>query len=125
MSRIRSKGTKPELVLRRELHRIGYRFVTNLKSLPGTPDIVFSKRKKAVLVHGCFWHSHDCKWGSAVPATNVRFWSDKRSATVLRDERKIDELQAMGWKVFTVWECQLRRPEDVMPNVVGFLGAPR
>jgi len=125
MRRIRSKDTKPELILRRALHADGYRYTKNVSSLPGSPDIVFSRRKKVIFVNGCFWHSHECVWGQVVPATNATFWSEKRQATVERDARKRDDLQAKGWRVATVWECELRRISEILPEIRKFLGPAR
>ena len=124
MSAIKSKGTKPEVAVRRALHALGYRFRVNVRRLPGTPDIVFAKRKTVVFVNGCFWHSHDCKWGRVVPKTNPEFWAVKRRATVDRDARKELALQALGWKTITLWECQLRSTSVAIESAVSILGPP-
>jgi DNA mismatch endonuclease (patch repair protein) len=121
MSRIRSKNTKPEMVLRRSLHAAGYRFRLHRGDLPGKPDLAFPGRRKVIFVNGCFWHSHDCRWGSVTPTTNSEFWSAKRQATVERDARKRRELEALGWQALTVWECELKTPEEVVREVVAFL----
>lgn len=119
---IRNKDTKPELDLRRMVHGLGYRYRLSDRSLPGTPDLVFRRRRKVIFVNGCFWHVHDCKWGAVTPATNTEFWANKRGATVLRDSRKRAELEAMGWQVLTVWECELKNPAPVVARVIEFLG---
>lgn len=122
MSQIRSRDTGPEMVLRRLLHAHGYRYRVNVRNLPGSPDLVFTGRHKVIFVNGCFWHSHNCKYGSVTPKTNAEFWASKRSATTDRDLRTTMKLESMGWQVMTVWECELREPEDVLGRVSDFLG---
>lgn len=125
MRSVRQKKTKPEMVVRRELHALGYRFRTNVKGLPGSPDIVFTARRKAIFVHGCFWHRHpNCRLAST-PKTRVEFWREKFDRNVERDARKVVELEAAGWKSLTVWECETRTMERTLPRLVEFLGAPR
>jgi len=109
MSRIRGKDTKPELMLRRGLHARGLRFRLHRKDLPGRPDMVFPRYRAAVLVHGCFWHGHDCplfKW----PATRREFWQAKIEGNRARDLRDLAGLAAAGWRVLVVWECALKGP---------------
>ena len=107
MSRVRSKGTLPELVVRRLAHALGFRFRLHGR-LPGHPDLVFTSRKKVVFVHGCFWHRHPrCKKAST-PSTNVAYWIPKFRANVLRDKRKTRELLELGWSVIVVWECETK-----------------
>jgi len=107
MSRVRSKNTKPELIVRSLLHRMGFRFRVNRSDLPGKPDIVLSKYKTVVFVHGCFWHRHKgCKRATA-PSTRREFWEKKFTANVERDKRNCHELQAQGWKVVVLWECEV------------------
>lgn len=108
MARVRQKNTGPELRLRRQLHAAGYRFRLHRKDLPGTPDIVFPGRRKVIFVHGCFWHGHDCRAGRA-PSSNLAYWAAKIGANVERDERNGRMLEAAGWRVFVVWQCQLRK----------------
>ena len=108
MSRIKGRDTKPELMVRQECHRQGLRFRLHKKDLPGKPDLVFSKYKTVIFVHGCYWHSHDCKYGAVVPKTNTEFWQTKRFATVDRDERNSLELKYCGWRVLVYWECEVR-----------------
>lgn len=119
MSRIRSGNTTPELVVRRECHRQGLRFRLHRKDLPGKPDLVFPRYKTAIFVHGCYWHSHECKYGAVFPKTNAEFWRSKRSATVKRDERNLLELLDRGWRVVIVWECATK---GVGPLDSGTLG---
>ncbi len=107
MSRIRGKDTVPELVLRKTLHGLGLRYRLGGAGLPGKPDLVFPRYKSVVFVHGCFWHRHaGCKVAS-MPKSNVEFWSEKFAKNLARDARVAKELAALGWRVFTVWECEL------------------
>jgi DNA mismatch endonuclease, patch repair protein len=108
MSRIRSRDTKPELILRSALHRAGFRF--RLRSdLPGKPDLVLPRYRTAVFVHGCFWHRHKRCQFAYMPKSRVTFWQDKFDANVSRDQRAQDTLRRLGWTVIIVWECELRR----------------
>jgi DNA mismatch endonuclease, patch repair protein len=107
MKRVRRSDTKPELILRKALHKLGFRYVIGSKRLPGTPDLAFPKHKAAVFVHGCFWHGHDCRQGRA-PSSNVGYWVPKIEANRARDSRKEQAVRDLGWRVFTVWECQLK-----------------
>ncbi|WP_363318026.1 very short patch repair endonuclease [Parvibaculum sp.] len=107
MSGIRSKDTKPELVVRRGLHALGYRYRLHVKDLPGKPDIVLPRRRAAIFVHGCFWHGHNChlfKW----PKTRTDFWRQKIKTNRKNDERAIRALQEQAWRVLIVWECSLK-----------------
>lgn len=108
MAGIRSTNTTPELVLRRLLHRAGLRYRLHPSNLPGRPDIVFPARRAAVFVHGCFWHRHvGCHWCTR-PASNAVFWEAKFISNVERDERHVERLGSLGWRVAVVWECALR-----------------
>ena len=107
MSRIKSKNTKPELLVRKWLWSRGYRYRLHRKDLPGTPDIVFPGKRKVVFVHGCFWHKHDCKYFKW-PRTNREFWEKKINENVRRDQKNYQELLASGWDFFIVWECELK-----------------
>lgn len=111
MSRIRGKDTKPEMVIRRLVHSMGYRYRLHRRDLPGTPDLVFSSAKKIINVHGCYWHRHSCRFGVVMPATNAEFWEKKRSETVARDARNDALLKKRGWAVMAVWECELKSRE--------------
>ena len=119
MSRIRGGDTRPELLIRRECHRQGLRFRLHRKDLPGKPDLVFPKYKTVMFVHGCYWHSHGCKYGSVVPKTNTEFWQSKRSDTVKRDARNIADLLASGWRIVIVWECATKGAEALDPDNLG------
>lgn len=108
MAKIKSKNTKPELQLRRELHALGFRYRLHGARLPGRPDLIFPGRRKVIFVHGCFWHGHSCPIGSRLPKTNTEFWRDKRSKNEQRDARQLEELQQLGWEPLVVWECQVK-----------------
>ena len=108
MRRVKGKNTAPELKVRRALTALGARYRLNRKDLPGTPDIVMSGRRLAIFVHGCFWHGHDCARGARVPKSNREYWTAKVARNVARDARTSAELQARGWRVETIWECQLK-----------------
>lgn len=125
MANIKGKDTKPEMLVRRLLFGQGYRYRLHVAGLPGTPDIVFSGRRKAIFVNGCFWHSHSCPNGSRKPLTNPEFWEAKRTRTVARDAQALILLDELGWGTYTVWECQLKVPEDAAGALFSFLGPPR
>ncbi|MBR1284057.1 DNA mismatch endonuclease Vsr [Bradyrhizobium sp. AUGA SZCCT0177] len=108
MAAVRQKGTEPELNLRRALHRAGLRYRLHRRDLPGTPDIVIAPSRVAVFVHGCFWHRHAGCPKTTTPATRAEFWLDKFEKNVARDRRAQASLRAAGWKVFVVWECEVK-----------------
>lgn len=107
MSCIRGKNTKPEMLLRRGVHAAGLRFRLHVRDLPGRPDIVFPRYRAVVLVHGCFWHGHDCPLFK-LPATRREFWAEKISANRGRDILTVEALLEQGWRALTVWECSLK-----------------
>lgn len=107
MQSVKSKDTRPELVVRSLLHRMGYRFRLHRKDLPGKPDIVLPGRGRAIFVHGCFWHSHGCNKGRP-PKSRTEYWLPKLNANVERDKKKIEQLQQLGWKTLVVWQCQTK-----------------
>lgn len=125
MSGIRGRDTKPELLIRSGLHRLGYRYRLHDRRLPGSPDLVFPARRAVIEVRGCFWHGHDChlfRW----PGTRQEFWRDKIGKNISRDARNLRELLAAGWRVADIWECQLkgreRRPlDEVLERITQFL----
>ncbi|HUT29110.1 MAG TPA: DNA mismatch endonuclease Vsr [Sedimentisphaerales bacterium] len=121
MSRIRNKNTRPEILVRSIVHRMGYRYSLHRKDLPGKPDLVLVKHKKVIFVHGCFWHMHKCRYGRVVPKTNKTFWKSKRQGNVARDKRNLRQLRKAGWKVLTVWECQTRNQEKLAKKLKSFL----
>ena len=112
MSRIKNKGTKPEIMLRKALFARGFRYRVNVKSLPGKPDIVLPRYKTVIFVHGCFWHGHPgCKY-AYTPKSNAEFWINKISSNRERDVITKHKLEESGWKVIIVWECELRHEKD-------------
>jgi DNA mismatch endonuclease (patch repair protein) len=121
MSAIRGADTKPERIVRSLAHRLGYRFRLHRRDLPGRPDLVFPSRRKVILVHGCFWHVHECPYGRVKPATNSGFWANKRSQNTARDQRNMAALEAAGWSVLVVWECETRKPEQLAQALREFL----
>lgn len=123
MARVRSKDTKPELIVRRLLHSMGYRYRLHGQGLPGRPDLVFPRRRKAIQVHGCFWHGHQdpaCKLARA-PRSRMEYWLPKLTANRERDERNERALAAAGWDQLTIWECQLQDTNTLATVLRGFL----
>ncbi len=108
MSRIRATNTKPEIAVRRALHALGYRFRLHVAGLPGKPDIVMRRHMTVVQVNGCFWHGHRCLKGRR-PRQNATYWGSKIAGNIERDRRNERQLRAAGWKVRTLWECDVRR----------------
>lgn len=121
MAKIRSKDTKPEIMLRRVLHRDGLRYRLHDRRLPGRPDLVFAGRRKVVFVNGCFWHGHDCPVGSRLPKSNTQFWADKRLRNQERDALQRIQLREQGWNYLDVWECEVLANDDVLRRVKLFL----
>jgi DNA mismatch endonuclease, patch repair protein len=120
MAAVRSHDTTPELVVRRLLHRLGYRFRLHVKELPGTPDILLPKHRTVVEVRGCFWHGHTCG-RCRVPATRREYWLAKIARNQQRDRRTVAALRRAGWRVLVLWECQLREGSEVANRIRGFL----
>ena len=121
MSRIRGRDTAPERAVRSLLHRMGYRFRLHRADLPGKPDIVLPRYRSIVLVHGCFWHRHSGCSLAYTPKTRTDFWRAKFRATELRDCTVEQQLEDRGWRVITVWECELRDPEDLAKRLCTLL----
>lgn len=121
MKSIGQKNTKPEWIVRRLLHRLGYRFRLHRKDLPGTPDIVFYGRRKAIFVHGCYWHGHNCSKGK-LPKSNRDYWVPKIQKNQERDARKERELRDTGWDISIVWQCQTKDEETLANTLKKFLG---
>lgn len=125
MRSVRQKDTKPEMIVRRALHSMGYRFRVNLRILPGSPDIVFPARRQAIFIHGCFWHRHlGCRLAST-PKTRLDFWEPKFRANIDRDARKVHELEQLLWDVMIVWQCETCDRTALMDRLREFLGPPR
>ncbi|MDA8325406.1 MAG: very short patch repair endonuclease [Nitrospiraceae bacterium] len=106
MAKVRSRDTKPEMFVRRLVHRLGYRYSLHKKNLPGNPDMVFVSRGRALFVNGCFWHGHICPLGR-MPKSRVDYWSNKIASNRARDKANLKKLHALGWKTLVIWECQL------------------
>ena len=124
MSRVKSKDTAPEMVVRRLVHSLGYRYRLHGANLPGKPDLVFASKKKVILVHGCYWHGHDCKRGARMPSTNREYWSAKIGRNKERDARSVASLEQSGWSVMAVWECEIRDSAALAERIHNFLGPP-
>lgn len=107
MAAVRQKDTGPEMLVRRLLHRLGYRYRLHRRDLPGKPDIAFGPRKKVVFVHGCFWHGHGCSKGK-LPKSRLEYWAPKIEANIERDEKRVLELRNMGWESCVIWQCELK-----------------
>lgn len=116
MSRVRTKGTAPELALRSALHYAGIRFRLHRKDLPGKPDIVLPKYNSVIFVHGCFWHHHEGCIKSKMPKTNIEFWQDKIIANIKRDKSNQGDLEKLGWQVLVVWECDIKKDVNTTVN---------
>jgi DNA mismatch endonuclease (patch repair protein) len=121
MSGIRTANTKPEMVVRQTLHKLGYRFRLHRKDLPGSPDIVLPRHQTVIFVHGCFWHHHTGCLKSKLPTTNVEFWTDKIMTNVRRDRRVTTELKKSGWQVFVIWECEVKN-EKFSEKIIAHIG---
>jgi len=122
MARIGSKNTAPELVVRQLLHAMGYRFRLHRRDLPGTPDIVLPRRRKAIFVHGCFWHAHGCRIGRP-PKSKPEFWEPKLARNRARDEEKRQALLQAGWTVLTIWQCEIKERTALAERLQAFLGS--
>lgn len=107
MAGIKGKNTKPEMLIRRELHATGLRYRLHDTALPGKPDLVFPRYRAVLFINGCFWHGHDCRYFK-IPATRTEFWTEKINANRVRDERQIMLLKKQGWRVMVIWECSIR-----------------
>lgn len=124
MRAIKSKGMKPELAVRRLVHSLGYRFRLHRKDLPGSPDLVFSSRRKVIFVHGCFWHQHpdpNCK-ASHAPRSNIAYWGPKLDRNTKRDASMQLQLLQLGWTSLVLWECEIKDAQLLQQRLVEFLG---
>jgi DNA mismatch endonuclease (patch repair protein) len=124
MSRVRGRDTKPEMIVRRLAHGMGYRYRLHVGGLPGRPDLVFPWRRRVIFVHGCFWHRHPdpaCKL-ARLPKSRLDFWRPKLDANRARDIAKQEGLKVLGWRVLVVWECELRDKDGLRARIRSFLG---
>jgi DNA mismatch endonuclease (patch repair protein) len=125
MRAVRSSNTSPEMAVRKLLRKLGFTgYRLHRRELPGKPDVVFVGRRKAIFVHGCFWHKHDCSRGNRAPATNADYWRHKIERNRQRDARHLAELSQLGWSVLTVWECELRDEIALTAKLSEFMMSP-
>lgn len=120
MARIHSQDTRPELLVRSVVHRMGFRFRLGGAGLPGRPDLVFPRLKKAVFVHGCFWHCHRCRRAS-IPTSNTEFWKKKLLGNARRDQQNYLKLKALGWSYLVIWQCELRKEDKLLLKLKNYL----
>lgn len=123
MSRIKAQDTEPEMAVRRIAFSLGYRYRLHRKDLPGKPDLVFPRLRKIILVHGCFWHQHNCSEGR-LPSSNTDYWVPKLKGNTERDKNNLKELRKLGWKCLVVWDCQLKNRAQVTSRIDKFLSEP-
>ncbi len=121
MQAVKSKNTGPEILVRRLLHAMGYRFRLHRKDLPGKPDIILPRYRKAIFVHGCFWHAHGCPIGKP-PKSRPEYWIPKLEKNSKRDRTKIEQLEARGWRVLVVWQCQTKDMDTLAERLTAFVG---
>jgi DNA mismatch endonuclease (patch repair protein) len=121
MARVHGVDTGPEMIVRRMVHAMGFRYRLHAADLPGKPDLVFRRLGKIVFVHGCFWHGHSCRAGRNRPSSAQSYWIAKLERNVTRDRSNLRKLRRAGWSVLTIWECQLKKPERVAARLMKFL----
>ena len=121
MAKIRSANTRPEMIVRRAAHKLGFRFRLHRRDLPGKPDLVFVGRKKIIFVHGCYWHGHGCKVGGTGAKSNQDYWGPKIARNRERGDLAIATLRASGWKVLVIWECETRNDPNLAARLRRFL----
>lgn len=121
MSRVRGKDTRPEMIVRKLVFAAGYRYRLHVRTLPGSPDLVFPSRKKVIFVHGCFWHRHENCSLARMPKSRVEFWSEKLNGNRVRDELAFKALSQAGWEVLVIWECELRERQQLVDKLRSFL----
>ncbi len=123
MRRIKSKGMKPELKIRRLVHAMGYRFRLHVPDLPGKPDLVFPRLRKVIDVRGCFWHQHGKCLDSHIPKSRIEYWRPKLQRNRRRDKKNAQKLESLGWKVLVVWECEIPNLKRINPRLSKFLAS--
>lgn len=121
MAAVKGKDTKPELIVRKLVAALGHRYRLHRKDLPGSPDLAFIGKRKAIFVNGCFWHGHDCKRGERVPKQNREYWTAKIERNRARDAAALEALAGMGWRALTVWECEMKDREALADRLGAFL----
>ena len=124
MSKIRSRDTKPEMIVRRLLHGAGYRYRLHRRDLPGKPDLIFAGRRSVIFVHGCFWHQHEAEacLDGRKPKSNTGYWHEKLARNVERDRLAVERLTAAGWEVLVIWECETRSRDELLRRLENFIG---
>lgn len=123
MRRIKGQDTKPEMIVRRFVHSMGYRYRLHAPDLPGKPDLVFPKLRKVILVHGCFWHLHKgCREGR-IPGSGCDYWVPKLLRNVERDSKNLAAIRKLGWKVLIIWECEIEKNERIDKRLIQFLNS--
>lgn len=120
MGAVKTSDTRPELLIRKSLHRMGFRYALHRRDLPGTPDLVFPKKRKIVFVHGCFWHGHGCSKGKP-PKSRLSYWLPKIETNRKRDRKTARKLRRAGWSVMIVWQCETGDPEKIVGKIARFL----
>ncbi|MGC2781874.1 MAG: DNA mismatch endonuclease Vsr [Bradyrhizobium sp.] len=121
MARIRKTDTKPEMIIRRLVHGMGYRYRLHQARLPGNPDIVLARHRKLIFVNGCFWHRHDCPAGRKLPRSKPEYWGPKLAGNRKRDDENVARLKEMGWEVLVIWECELAHRAQIVEQLRSFL----
>jgi DNA mismatch endonuclease, patch repair protein len=121
MQAVKSRNTSPELLVRRLLYSLGYRYRLHRRDLPGCPDLVFNRRKKVIFIHGCFWHGHDCQRGARVPKSNRHYWIEKVTRNRQRDAAATESLIEKGWTILILWECELKERMALSRRLQAFL----
>ena len=125
MSRVGSKNTKPERIVRSILHNAGYRYRLHRRDLPGSPDVVLPKHKRVIYVHGCFWHGHKGCPRSKRPNSNVDFWEKKLDGNIQRDRINLRRISEMGWSALIIWSCEIRNREELLDKLLHFMSESR
>lgn len=123
MSKVKSTGSKPEILVRRSAHRLGFRYRLHVRDLPGTPDLVFPRLRKVIFVHGCFWHRHANCHRTTMPKARAEYWQKKFDDNVRRDERSQELLRNLGWEVLVLWECEAKDTEWLEEHLTAFLSS--
>jgi DNA mismatch endonuclease (patch repair protein) len=122
MSLVRSRDTKPEMLVRKLVHRLGYRYRLHRRDLPGVPDLVFPSRQRVIFVNGCFWHAHNCRLGR-MPKSRMAYWEQKIARNRERDQHNLRRLRGMKWKCLVLWECELKNLDAITSRITRFLDA--
>lgn len=121
MALVRNKDTKPEIAVRRLVHRLGYRYRLHRRDLPGCPDLVFPSRRAVIFINGCFWHRHKCYNGQRLPKSRTDWWREKLETNKKRDIANQRKLRRLGWRVLVIWECQTKKPDRLILRLTNYL----